>query len=285
MPDFLTPSQFFHEKKSRPRKFFGQHFLAQPSTAARIVESAELRGTDAVVEIGPGLGALTRFILPEVKKLHLIEVDRDMVEYLRERVPAEKGEIHPQDVLSFDFGNLSAIEGKRLIILGNLPYNISSLLMFLLLEYFPAIERAVFMVQKEVGMRFAANPGTKDYGVLTALLGIYSNVRILFTVGPGQFYPPPKVDSVVLRIDFRKERPEGPDFDFMRKLISKVFQQRRKTLGNSLAGAFGLPQKVLKKACEDTAIDPGRRPETLSADEFLALGRAVHDQAVQGNQL
>ena len=278
MSDFLSPSDYFHQKKSRPRKRFGQHFLSQPATALRIVQSAELRDADAVVEIGPGLGALTRFILPEVKRLHLIEVDGEMVEYLRERVEAEKAVIYQQDALSFDFGNLGDRERKRLIVLGNLPYNISSPLMFHLLESFPAIERGVFMVQKEVGRRFAAAPGTKDYGVLTVLLGIYAKVRILFTVGPGQFYPPPKVDSVVVRIDFEDKRPVGSDFDFQRKLVSKVFQQRRKTLMNSLSGALGLSSGAIKDACEQAAIDPKRRPETLSAPEFLALAGLVSDK-------
>ena len=285
MPDFLSPSEYFHQKKFRPRKRFGQHFLAQPATALRIVQSAELTDSDIAVEIGPGLGALTRFMLPEVKRLHLIEVDGEMVEYLRERVPAEKAVIHEQDALSFDFGNLRETEGKRLIVLGNLPYNISSPLVFHLLESFPAIERAVFMVQKEVGMRFAAVPGSKDYGVLTVLLGIYSKVRALFPVGPGQFYPPPKVDSIVLRIDFANKRPAGPDFEFLRKLVSKAFQQRRKTLGNSLAGVFGLSAGAIQEACEQAAIDPKRRPETLSAHEFLALAGLVRRQTLTGNRL
>ncbi|MFZ0943564.1 MAG: 16S rRNA (adenine(1518)-N(6)/adenine(1519)-N(6))-dimethyltransferase RsmA [Syntrophobacteraceae bacterium] len=285
MPDLLSPSEYFHQNKSRPRKHLGQHFLAQPATALRIVQSAELRDGDAIVEIGPGLGALTRFILPEVSRLHLIEVDGEMVEYLRERVQADKAVIHEQDALSFDFVNLCDREGKRLIVLGNLPYNISSPLMFHLLESFPAIERAVFMVQKEVGMRFAASPGTKDYGVLSVLLGIYSTVRILFTVGPGQFYPPPKIDSVVLRIDFADDRPVGSDFDFQRKLVSKAFQQRRKTLANSLTGAMGLSSGAIKDACEQAAIDPKRRPETLSAHEFLSLAGLVRRQTPTGNRL
>jgi 16S rRNA (adenine1518-N6/adenine1519-N6)-dimethyltransferase len=285
MPDFQSPSEYFHQKKSRPRKRLGQHFLAQPATALRIVQSAELRDADAVVEIGPGLGALTRFILPEVSRLHLIEVDREMVEYLRERAPEEKAVIYQQDALSFDFVNLCGKERKRLIVLGNLPYSISSPLMFHLLASFPAIERAVFMVQKEVGMRFAAAPGTKDYGVLSVLLGIYSTVRILFTVGPGQFYPPPKIDSVVLRIDFADKRPVGPDFDFQRKLVSKAFQKRRKTLLNGLAGAFGLSSGAIKDACEQAAIDPQRRPETLSAREFLSLAGLVRRQTLTGNRL
>jgi 16S rRNA (adenine1518-N6/adenine1519-N6)-dimethyltransferase len=275
MPDFLSPGEYFHQRKSRPRKRFGQHFLSQPSTALKIVQSAELSDDDAVVEIGPGLGSLTRFIPLQVKKLHLVELDKEIVEYLRERIPAENAVIHQLDALSFDFGNLFDIEKRRLIVLGNLPYNISSPLMFHLLESFPAIERAVFMVQKELGMRFAAAPGTKDYGVLTVLLGIYSEVRTLFTVGPRQFYPPPKVDSVVLRIDFAKEQPVGPNFDFLRKLVSKAFQQRRKTLANSLAGVFGLSSAALGDAFEQASIDPKRRPETLSPKEFLALAEFV----------
>jgi len=275
MPDFLSPSEYFHRNKSRPRKHFGQHFLAQPSTAERIVQNCELRESDAAVEIGPGLGALTRFLLPEVKKLHLIEVDREIIAYLRERIPPEKSALYEQDALSFDFGNLADSEQNRLIVLGNLPYNISSPLMFHLLECFPAIERAVFMVQKEVGMRFAAAPGCKDYGVLSVLLGIYSKVRILFSVGPRQFYPPPKVDSIVLRIDFAEKHPDGPEFEFLRKLVSKAFQQRRKILGNSLSGVFGLSASAVFNACEKVGIDPKRRPETLCAQEFLALARSI----------
>ena len=279
MPDFLSPGEYFHQMKSRPRKHFGQHFLAQPATALRIVQSAELSEADAVVEIGPGLGALTRFILPQVKKLHLIELDKKIVEYLRERIPAENVFIHQQDALSFDFGNLSGTSRNRLVVLGNLPYHISSPLMFHLLGNFPAIGRAVFMVQKEVGARFAAAPGTKDYGVLTVLLGIYGRVRTLFTVGPGQFYPPPKVDSVVLRIDFAKEHPKGPDFDFLRKLVSKAFQQRRKTLENSLEHAFRLSSAALIEAFQQASIDPKRRPETLSANEFLTLAALIRSYA------
>ena len=284
MPDFLSPGEYFHQMKSRPRKHFGQHFLAQPATALRIVQSAELSEADAVVEIGPGLGALTRFILPQVKKLHLIELDKKIVEYLRERIPAENVFIHQQDALSFDFGNLSGTSRNRLVVLGNLPYHISSPLMFHLLGNFPAIGRAVFMVQKEVGARFAAAPGTKDYGVLTVLLGIYGRVRTLFTVGPGQFYPPPKVDSVVLRIDFAKEHPKGPDFDFLRKLVSKAFQQRRKTLENSLEHAFRLSSAALIEAFQQASIDPKRRPETLSANEFLTLAALIRSYAQNDNR-
>ena len=284
--DFLSPSQYFHEAKSRPRKRFGQHFLEQQATAERIVQSAELSPSDTAVEIGPGLGALTRFILPKAGMLHLIEVDTDMTEYLRERIPdGAPAVIHEQDVLSFDFAGLARIEGKPLVLLGNLPYNITSPLLFHLLDSFPAIGKAVFMMQKEVGARLAASPGTKDYGVLTVLLGMFGQVRVLFTVGPGQFYPPPKVDSIVLRIAFAGTAPEGPSFGFLRKFVSKAFQQRRKTLGNSLKGVFGLPAGALSEAFEKAIIDPGRRAETLTSTEFLALATSVSEKMLPRHEL
>lgn len=275
MSDFLTPGEYFKGRHSRPLKHFGQHFLSQPATALKIVQSAEIAPGDAVVEIGPGLGALTRFLLQQAEKVHLVEVDRAMVEYLLERAPAEKAVIYRQDALSFDFKDLSSTLGKRLVVLGNLPYNISSPLIFKLLEAFPAVGRAVFMVQKEVGTRYAAPSGSKDYGVLSVLLGIYARVSKLFPVGPGQFHPPPKVDSLVLRIDFSEDPPAEPSFDFVRKLVGFSFQKRRKTLANSLSGVFGLSPEVLKTAFAQAEIDPKRRPETLSPAEFLALARLL----------
>ncbi|MCE5333012.1 MAG: 16S rRNA (adenine(1518)-N(6)/adenine(1519)-N(6))-dimethyltransferase RsmA [Desulfobacteraceae bacterium] len=274
MTEFLSPAQYFSRVESMPRKSLGQNFLAQPATAARIVQSAELRREEVAVEIGPGLGALTRFILPAAGKVHLIELDRDMAGYLRERVP-DTVEIHERDALSFDFTSLGIAENRKLVLLGNLPYNISSPLLFHIIDSHRSIERAVFMVQKEVGMRFAANPGTKDYGVLSVLLGMYSKVRALFTVGPGQFYPPPKVESLVLRIDFAKEPPEDPPFAFLRQFVSKAFQQRRKTLANSIKGFGGISSGILAEALEETAIEGRRRPETLSSAEFLRLAETI----------
>lgn len=278
MPEFLTPSRYFRQTGARPRKSFGQHFLARPETAARIVQSAGIAEGDTVVEIGPGLGALTRHILSAAGMVHLVELDREMAQYLRERLAGvENATVHERDALSFDFAALGREEGKRLVLLGNLPYNIGSPLLFRLLEAFPAIARAVFMVQKEVGERLCARSGTKDYGVLTVLLGLFSEVRPLFIVGPGQFYPPPKVDSMVLRIDFAPVGPAGPPFPFLRKLVSAAFQHRRKTLQNSLKGAFGIPSGLISAAFAKTGIDPKRRPETLSPAEFLALAEALHE--------
>lgn len=276
----LTPQQYFRQHDLKPRKRFGQHFLVHSPIAERIVASADLEPTDTVVEVGPGLGALTRFIFQKVERLDLVELDRDLAAYLEENVPlsACKVFVHPQDVLTFDFQALSHSESRRLIVLGNLPYNISSPLVFHLLEAVWAVKRAVFMVQKEVGERLAAIPGTKDYGVLSVLLGACAEVTPLFTVGPRQFYPPPKVDSMVLRIDFNElAHLDEILFHRLRKVVNVAFQQRRKTLQNSLKPLVGQDRDVLKRVFAAMDLDPMRRPETLSSEDFLNLARALRD--------
>jgi 16S rRNA (adenine1518-N6/adenine1519-N6)-dimethyltransferase len=275
---FISPHQYFRLQESRPRKRFGQNFLAQPATAERIVECAGIAPDDVAVEIGPGLGALTQFILTKARRLHLIEIDRDLAAYLEANAPAGPCEIrmHPQDVMRFDFRSLAEEEGQRLILLGNLPYNISSPLLFHLVEALPAIRRGVFMVQKEVGERFAAPPGGKEYGVLSVLLGVCAHAELLFDVGPAQFYPAPKVDSTVLRIDFAEALPPGaPDLSFLRKIVNTAFQQRRKTLRNSLKALGGVELALLDRAFSELGIDPGRRPETLSPEEFMNLAKLL----------
>lgn len=279
-PDFLDPREYFRDKAGTPRKSFGQHFLAQPRTAAKIVREAHIKPADVVVEIGPGLGALTRFILEgPAAELHLVELDRDLAEYLRERV---KGlhlpvHVHRRDVLDFEFERLSKDSGRPLVVLGNLPYNISSPLLFRLLRQASFLDRAVFMVQKEVGRRWAAPPGGKDYGVLSVLLSLYARVEVLFEVGPKQFHPPPRVDSVVLRLDFNRPFPdELPPFEDLRAVANTAFQQRRKTLRNSLKSLPGVNRGlVLEEAFAAAGIDSGRRAETLAGEELVRLTRAL----------
>lgn len=277
---FITPRQYYQVYGNQPRKRFGQHFLVQPGTAEQIVRSADLKGSDVVVEVGPGLGALTQFILKRVERLHLVELDRDLADFLRNNIPASecKVTVHQTDVLNFDFEALSRSEGEKLVVLGNLPYNISSPLVFHLLKARQSLDRAVFMLQKEVGERLAAPPGTKDYGVLSVLLGIYAKVQPLFTVGPKQFYPPPKVDSLVISIDFSKEPPVGaPSYGFLKDVVNAAFQQRRKTLHNSLKAMFGRNVEKLNDAFSKSDIDPRRRPETLTPDEFMTLSKLLED--------
>lgn len=275
---FLSPREYFQQKGLRPRKRFGQHFLTQSLTAERIVECAELDPSDVVVEVGPGLGALTRFIMPRVRVLHLVELDRDLAQVLGTAAhPNCEVTVHQMDVLRFDFRSLSAAAGRRLVVVGNLPYNISSPLGFHLLDHFPAVRRAVFMVQKEVGERWLAGPGGKDYGVLSVLCGLYARVTPLFSVGPGQFTPSPKVESLVVRLDFRDDPPpDAPPFGFLRNLVSVAFQQRRKTLANGLKSYAGSTAGTLPEAFERAGIIPGRRPETLSPEEFLRLSGEIY---------
>lgn len=280
MDFFLKPQEYFQQYRLKPRKRFGQHFLIQPATAARIVDCAELQSSDAVVEIGPGLGALTRFIVPGVERLHLVELDRDLASYLLKatRSISDRVLVHQLDVLRFDFQALAQTEGKRLVILGNLPYNISSPLIFHLLRTLRALKRAVFMVQREVGERLAAAPGSKSYGVLSVLLGIYAEVTKLFLVGPEQFMPKPEVDSLVIRIDFRDSNlAQKPSLRFFKSVVNLAFQQRRKTLRNSLRSLVTNNLVELEQALAAIDIDLGRRPEMLSPQEFFQLAGVLEE--------
>lgn len=275
---FFSPKEYFRGRKASPRKRFGQHFLNHPETAERIVEAGSLCPSDLVVEIGPGLGALTGFILPKVDQLHLVELDRDLVAFLEVHLPRVGCRVfyYQQDILTFDFCALANPQDKRLVVLGNLPYNISSPLLFRLLEVRCCLKRAVLMVQKEVGERLTAVPGGKAYGVLSVLLGTYANVRPLFAVEAGRFYPSPEVDSLVISIDFSlSSAPVTPSFSFLRRLVSTAFQQRRKTLANSLKAFARGDGPLLEKALLGSGIDPRRRPETLSAEEFVCLAKEL----------
>jgi len=280
MDFFLNPRQYFQQFGLRPRKRFGQHFLLQLPTAARIVDHAELDSSDVVVEIGPGLGALTRFIAAKVERLHLVELDWDLAAYLTKATQSDSDRIfvHQLDVLRFDFQALAQAEEKRLVIVGNLPYNITSPLVFHLLESTEAIKRAVFMVQREVGERLAAKAGGKSYGVLSVLLGVYAEVTRLFHVGPEQFMPKPAVDSLVLRIDFHKTHmAERPSFRFFKSVVNLAFQQRRKTLRNSLRSFIGSDFVGLDQALATIGIDLGCRPEALSPREFFQFAGILQE--------
>jgi len=274
----LSPQGFFRLHGGRPRKRFGQHFLTQAGVARRIVAGAELQEADVVVEVGPGLGALTQFIVQQVKQLHLVELDRDLAEYLMGAFPSGscRVEVHSQDILDLDLAGLSQRTGQRLVLLGNLPYNISSPLLFRLLEQHRGLHRAVFMLQREVGERLTAPSGGKSYGVLSILMGVYASVTPLFLVGPKHFYPSPQVDSIVVRLDFRHQPLLEEDaFQFLRQVVNHAFQHRRKTLLNSLRSMGARCSIPVAEALAVTAIDPTRRPETLSLEDFIRLSAVL----------
>ncbi|HLN50400.1 MAG TPA: 16S rRNA (adenine(1518)-N(6)/adenine(1519)-N(6))-dimethyltransferase RsmA [Steroidobacteraceae bacterium] len=248
------------------RKRFGQHFLHDPSVIRRIVDAVAPSSGERVVEVGPGRGALTWSLLERAKQLDVIEIDRDLAHSLAADPRAQaRLRVHLEDVLDTDFERLRA-GGPPLRIVGNLPYNISTPLMFRLLRQRAAIADMHFMLQREVVDRMAAEPGGKDYGRLTVMLAAYAEVQALFEVGPGAFHPKPKVWSAIVRL-----RPSAlPRFDIgddraLRTLVTAAFSHRRKTLRNGLKGL------LTGEDIESCGIDPQLRPETLAPAQFGRL--------------
>jgi 16S rRNA (adenine1518-N6/adenine1519-N6)-dimethyltransferase len=248
------------------RKRFGQHFLHDPGVIRRIIEAVAPAAGERIVEIGPGRGALTWGLLERAKHLDVIEIDRDLARALEADPRAQHGlRLHVEDALKTDFIRLRGA-GPPLRVVGNLPYNISTPLLFRLLTQRAAIADMYFMLQKEVVDRMAAKPGTKDYGRLTVMLAAVAEVESLFDVGPGAFQPRPKVWSAIVRL-----RPtENPRFDMgregvLRTLVTTAFSHRRKTLRNSLKGL------LTSGDIESCGIDPQLRPETLSPPQFGLL--------------
>jgi len=251
----------------RPRKRFGQHFLKDPGVIDAIIHAVGATKSDTVVEIGPGLGAITRSLAARAGTLHAIELDRDLIAKLaREYDDAANVTVHEADALRFDYSSL----GDSLRIVGNLPYNISTPLLFHLLKYRDCIVDMHFMLQKEVVDRMAANPGSKSYGRLGIMLGCHFQIDALFDVAKEAFDPPPKVTSAVVRL---APLPAGTHViineDRLSRLVATAFSQRRKTIRNSLSKVISEAQLV------DAGIDPGLRPEAISIADYVRLANAL----------
>lgn len=240
----------------RPRKRFGQHFLHDPRVLARIVEAVDPGPGDRIVEIGPGEGALTQLLLERVPGLEAIEIDRDLAARLKERFAGLR--LHCADALEFDFSRLP--DGARLV--GNLPYNISTPLLFRLARHSERLRDLHFMLQLEVVERMVAAPCTSQYGRLSVALQTRFQMTKLFRVAPGAFRPAPKVHSAVVRLVPHRA---GEPFDeaFLDDLLRRAFSARRKTLRNALAGVD----------LGSLGIDPGLRPEDLSPEDYLRITR------------
>ena len=252
--------------RHRARRRFGQHFLHDPAVLARIVAAIDPRPGERLVEVGPGLGALTLPLLDRVGRLECIELDRDLIPPLIERARG-RGEltVHAADVLAFDFVALAA-EGAKLRLCGNLPYNISTPFLFHALAARAVVQDMHFMLQKEVVARLAAAPGSRVYGRLTVMVAAHCSAERLFDVGAGAFRPPPRVESAVVRL-LPHERPPFALADPARfaAVVAAAFGQRRKTLKNSLASV------VDAAGFAAAGIDARRRAETLSPAEFARL--------------
>jgi 16S rRNA (adenine1518-N6/adenine1519-N6)-dimethyltransferase len=249
--------------KHIPRKRFGQNFLTDQNILSEIIRVISPAAGDTVVEIGPGQGAMTALLLAHLSFLHVVELDRDLVALLQKKFSTDKLMIHSGDALQFDFGALQPAQGK-LRIVGNLPYNISSPLLFHLAQYAQQVEDQHFMLQKEVVQRMVAPPGGKDYGRLSVMLQWRYQMEMLFIVPPSAFDPPPRVDSAIVRMR-PIASPLACEQARLEQVVAQAFAQRRKVIRNSLSGLFTEQQLIA------AGIDPQARPETVSLEQYVAL--------------
>ena len=292
------------EYNIRPSKRFGQNFLIDQNIKNKIVESIGVSGKDVVLEIGPGLGALTEDLCKKAKKVIAVEKDKRLYDFLKGVIAKSEAqpfvckgldeatkpsplfakgwtkqsllELINDDILKYDLSNSrscrSATPGVGLIVVGNLPYSISSPILNHLINNKNYINSAYITVQMEFGERLVASPGTKDYGSLSCYAQFYGNPKILFKIPRGAFFPVPEVDSCFLKIDFNKEMDKSIDHDMLFKIIRSSFEKRRKTILNSLASSGIFKSKEETFICLTKAgISPDRRPETISLQEFVKL--------------
>jgi len=248
------------------RKRFGQNFLSDPNIIRKIVDAIRPRPDDVMVEIGPGLGAMTDPLLAVLKHLHVVEIDRDLIARLHQNYPPERLTVHAGDALKFDFGSL----GEKIRVVGNLPYNISTPILFHLAAFADQVEDMHFMLQKEVVERMVAQPSSSEYGRLSVMLQYRFAMAKLFIVPPGAFRPAPKVDSAIVRMAPYAELPHpAKDEALLGKIVTAAFGQRRKTLRNTLKDF------VSAGDWEALGIDAGLRAEALGVREFVAIANRV----------
>ncbi len=266
----------------KPKKQLGQNFLSS-AAAESIVKAAEISSKDIVLEIGAGLGAMTIPIAKNAAQVYAVETDGRILDLLKTELLVhhlENVQIIKADILRLlpdNFIRENHIR-QQIVVMGNLPYNISSQVVVHLIRYRKDIQRALIMLQKELALRLAAPPGSKDYGRLSVMLRYCSEIRRVLTLHPPMFFPSPKVDSEVVEIRFR-EHPCGKaaDENFFFKVIKAAFGQRRKTLRNALAGSeLHISPEIADAALHKAGIDPKRRAETVEVEEFMAISDALH---------
>ena len=265
-----------------PRKRFGQNFLVREDIAERIVEHAHLREDDVAVEIGPGAGALTLRIARRVRHLIAVEKDIGLAQYLREECgDVPRISIVEGDFLEFDLAAAAAAHGvSRLVVVGNIPYNVTTPILEHLFASQKVVRSAVLLVQKEYAERLAAAAGTPEYGALTLFARYHALMEPLMTLHAGSFWPRPTVDSMLVRFFLREHPPVEAPEALLFRIIRASFQQRRKQLANTLENALGLPRDAVERLGRQAGIQLTRRGETLTLDEFARLARAAEDRGV-----
>ena len=275
-----SPAQILRVQNLFPKKQFGQNFLKDPSTAKMIIQRSDLMPRDAVLEIGAGLGALTVPIARSARKVYAVEKDGRLAEVLTGILAAgECGNVTliNKNILDVDIDQLAREENCKLVVFGNLPYNISSQVLIQLIKARTAVRHCVLMFQKELARRIMSPPGTKDYGRLSVLLQYCAETKHIADVKAALFYPRPKVDSEVIAINF-KDTPEfaAEDEVFFSSVVKAAFSKRRKTLKNALTGSdLALEGEAAQRILDSLSIDPLRRAETISVEEFVKLSNAL----------
>jgi len=260
----------------------GQHFLHDRAVIKRIIDALEPEGW-TVLEIGPGRGALTYLLAELAERLVAVELDGGLAAGLQTDPQLSEATVHHGDILERPLSEwVAPLPERGFLVVGNLPYQITSPVLFACLEARAILERAVLMMQREVAERLVANPGSKTYGVITVLTALYASPKLLFTLGRGAFKPPPRVESAVVRIGMRRtplggvDTPGGPSSTWVAAVVKAAFTQRRKMLRNSLvAGLSHLSTGELRERADEVGIDLRRRAETLSPEEFITLARVL----------
>ncbi len=272
----ISPQSFLKKYQLRPSKRRGQNFLINSPTSQAIIEKASLQPEDIVIEVGTGLGILSIPLAAKVKRVLSFEIDPRLIAAVQKEYDLPPNlEITCQDILQVDFEKLARDQKRRLKIIGNLPYCVSSPVLFKVWEARSLFEDAFFMVQKEVADRILARPGGKQYGVLSALLHYGADIARILDVAANQFYPRPAVDSTVVAIHFRDPHVLATDEAMFKKTVKTAFQQRRKTLQNALSGKTGFSPQHIREALNAIEIDGMRRPETLEPDDFVRLSNLL----------
>lgn len=259
--------------KHIPRKRFGQNFLTDQFVLQDIIRTIDPQSDDTMVEIGPGLGAMTALLLESVQRLHVVELDRDLVTRLQKKFDPAKLVVHSGDALQFDFSAIPVAPEHKLRIVGNLPYNISSPLLFHLTQVAPQVQDQHFMLQKEVVERMVAAPGSKTYGRLSVMLQWRYQMELRFIVPPAAFDPPPRVESAIVRM-IPIMKPLACDQVKLEQVVLKAFSQRRKVLRNCVAGMFSENELI------DAGVDPQKRPEAVSLEQYVALANRLMSKSV-----
>lgn len=259
-----------NDKRPLARKRFGQHFLHDQAILARMAAVIRLQASDTVVEIGPGRGALTQYLLQHLSQLDVVEIDRDLIEHLQSLGEPGQLQIHQADILNFEITSIRTGQVSDLRVVGNLPYNISTPLMFHLFASISHIKDMYFLLQKEVAERMAATVNSSQYGRLSVMTQFFCDVECLFEVGPEAFIPRPKVDSTFICLNpHQRYNLSSQQFDSLETVVSHVFTMRRKTLRKSLSAL------VPVERLENVSVDLSLRPQALTVDQFISLSQQL----------